>query len=62
MFGVGAGRLGEDAAAEEIVGAIDTRLRTTPEIKVVCLYAFIESHRAAFRNAAEAARWVKEKG
>ena len=62
MFGVGSGRLGEDAAAEEIVGAIDQRLRTTPEIKVVCLYAFIESHRVAFRNAAEAAKWVKEKG
>jgi predicted nucleotide-binding protein/O-acetyl-ADP-ribose deacetylase (regulator of RNase III) len=59
MFGVGSGRLGEDAVAAEIVGAIDKHLRTTPQIKVVYLYAFVEPHRAAFRNAAETVRWVK---
>jgi O-acetyl-ADP-ribose deacetylase (regulator of RNase III) len=61
MFGVGSGRLGEDGAAEEIVSAIDKEMRAT-SAKVVCLYAFVEAHRVAFRNAAETARWVKEKG
>jgi O-acetyl-ADP-ribose deacetylase (regulator of RNase III) len=58
MFGAGQGRLGEDTAARRMIRAIETLSHLAPQLEAISLLAHVESHRIAFRRAAEESRWV----
>jgi len=60
VFGGGTGRLGADKIAQHIIAAVQTDLEFYPEVEQVVLFAHVEAHRRALREAAAAAGWKED--
>jgi O-acetyl-ADP-ribose deacetylase (regulator of RNase III) len=57
VFGAGAGRLGSDSIAPRMIAAIQKGMEEHGAVNRVVMFAHIEPHRRALREAAAAAGW-----
>jgi len=60
MFGSGIGGLEADRVAKHMITAVQNGLEKYPEVTQVVLFAHVEGHRRALREAAAAAGWKED--